>query len=199
MILTEIGEIGVHVGDDVYILRPTLYAMSRLGEPAEIVELYAAVMTEQPTRATKWLQLRDALAVIHASSEDDLSGVFGYFNESLKYVMKRANPAHILPIARALLQHGITGALPEQESKGGDAEFSREFNAREYVAIAVAHLGATERDAWQMTMTGLVGALRAKFPKIDDANRPGGKAPSLEEHEQTMDWFEAVERKRKGR
>lgn len=198
MILTEIGEIGVHVGDDVYVLRPSLYAMTRLGEPAEIVEIYATVMTEVVSPSERWEQFRAALAVLHACAEDDLSDIIGYLNDKLKFVVKRMPPQHVLPLARALLEHGITGALPPQNGKDDDVEYTREFNAREYVATAVAHLGATEREAWQMTMTSLVGALRAKFPKVEDLKKPGAKAPSLEEHEQTMDWFEKVEKLRKG-
>ena len=74
MILTEIGEIGVMVGDNSYKLRPSLYAMSTLGSPDEIVEVYSRVMLDE--------SLEDALAVIYACSNDDLSGVFG----TLSYV-----------------------------------------------------------------------------------------------------------------
>lgn len=199
MILTEIGEIGVHVGDDVYLLRPSLYAMSQLGEPREIVEIYATVMSEQSSRSALWEQFKEALSVIHACSEDDVTHIFGYLNSKLKYVARMVEFDHVLPLARALLTHGITGALPEEKPKGEKSEYTQEFNARDYVALATAHLGASEREAWQMTMTSLVGALRAKYPKTEDLNKPGAKSPTAEEHEATMDWFEAVERKRRGR
>ena len=51
----------------------------------------------------------------------------------------------------------------------------------------MAHLGIGERDAWAMTMTSLVAALRAKFPQ------PKSASPTVEEHDATMAWFERVQ------
>lgn len=199
MILTEIGEIGVHAGEAVYRLRPSLYAMSRIGDPKEIVEVYATVMSDALSKPAQREQFRDALAVIHCCSEDDLSGVFGYFNERLKYVVKAAEPAHILPLARCLLKHGITGALPPLPRRAGEEpEYIDKFAARDHVAMAMAHLGVSEQDAWRMTMTGLIAAMRAKFPPTE-SDAPGAKAPSVEDHEATMDWHDKVLAKRQKR
>lgn len=91
------------------------------------------------------------------------------------------------------LRHGITGVQPPLPRKADeDAEFVSEFVARDHVALAIAHLGMTEREAWAMTMTSLVGALRTKFPQAK-SNAPGAKAPTEEEHSATMDWFEKIE------
>ncbi|MCY1460465.1 hypothetical protein D9M71_780250 [compost metagenome] len=49
-----------------------------------------------------------------------------------------------------------------------------------------------------MTMTGLVGALRAKFPQAQ-SQAPGARAPTVEEHNAAMDWFEKIEEKRRAR
>ncbi len=46
MILTEIGEIGVHHNGETYVLRPSLYAMSKIGSPKEILRTYAFIMHE---------------------------------------------------------------------------------------------------------------------------------------------------------
>lgn len=196
MILTEIGEVGVHVDGRVHVLRPSLYAMSQLGEPSEIVEVYASLMADQVSPVGRREQFRNALAVVHACSEDDLSDVFGYLNERLKYVVKRADPRHILTLARSLITHGVTGALPPLPRPADQGpEYVAEFVPREHVAIAVAHLGVSEREAWGMTMTSLVGALRSKYPpKVEGAN-----APTPEEHEATMEWYERVAQKRKQR
>lgn len=192
MILTTVGEIGVHVGGAVYRLRPSLYAMTQLGEPAEIVEVFARVMGEPVGLIEQREQFRDALAVIHACSDDDLSGVFGYVNERMKYVLKKADPAHIVPLAQCLLKHGVVGDLPPLERPADqETEYVAEFNARDHVALAVAHLGASEQEAWQMTMTSFVGAMRAKFPETESGS-PGSNAPSIEEHDATMEWFEKI-------
>lgn len=188
MILTDIGEVGVHVGDRVHILRPSLYAMSQLGEPREIVELYAAVMGENPT-------LADSLAVVFACSEDDLSEVFGAWVEQgdkPHYQSGQVEPETIVLLARCLLKHGITGALPELPGPADqEPEYAQEFDARAHVSMAMAHLGVSERDAWQMTMTSLVGALRAKFPP-SQSDAPGARAPSKAEMEEALAWHDRV-------
>lgn len=199
MILTEVGEVGVQAGEARHVLRPSLYAMSQIGTPAEIVSVFAAVMAEPPS-------VIDALGVVYACCEDDLTDLFGYVapnpdGAGLIYQPGRAPVEHVVHLARCLLKHGITGALPELPQRPGEEpEFVKEFDARAHVALAMAHLGMSERDAWNTTMTALVGALRAKFPRVP-SNAPGARAPTKDEHEATMAWFERVEaarRKRQG-
>lgn len=189
MILTEIGEIGVHIGDETHTLRPSLYAMTQLGNAREIVSLYAAAMGDAPT-------LVDCLAVINACADGDVSGAFGAWHgdgDGLTYKPGVAPIEHIVSIARCLLKHGVTGALPDLPRNADRApEYIEEFDARGLVATAIAHLGMSSAEAWRMTMTELVGALRAKFPP-DEKSSPGARAPTLEEHEATMEWFEQVQ------
>ncbi len=197
MILTDIGEIGVHVADKTYLLRPSFYAMSQLGSPKDIVETYALVMADIENERVKWQQFQDALFVIGVCCEDDLDNVFGYFNERMKFVQKKVPQADILALARCLLKHGVTGAqepLPKKPDE--EPEYLTEFKASDSVAIAMAHLGIDERKAWNMTMTSLVSAMRSKFPVPKDES-PGSKAPTKEQHESTMDWFEVIKARRK--
>lgn len=103
--------------------------------------------------------------------------------------------ADILPLARCLIQHGVTGVNKPMPRKTDEAsDYVKEFYAAEHVALAVAPLGMTERDAWNATMTSLVAALRAKYPPVD-AN--GSSAPTADEHDAAMEWFERVEAKRR--
>lgn len=194
MILTSIGEIGVHWGERTIVLRPSLYAMSCLGEPREIVRVFSSVMGGHSTE-----RLSDALATIYACAEEDVAEVFGYWAEN-GFVPGLVTPEDVIHLARCLLKHGIVGDLPEPERKPGDdpPEYINEFDARTHVSIAMAHLGLSERDSWNVTMTALVGALRAKFPR-PESTAPGAKAPSKAEHEATMDWFDRVELARKAK
>lgn len=195
MILTEVGEIGVHAGEALHVLRPSLYAMSRIGSPAEIVAVYAAVMVDAPA-------VIDALGVVYACCDDDLTDIFGHVEAAadgggLTYRPGRAPVEHVVHIARCLLKHGVTGALPELPRRPDDEpEYVKEFDARAHVALAMAHLGMSEREAWNITMTALVGALRAKFPR-PESNSPGARAPTKGEHEATMAWFDRVEAARR--
>ena len=197
MVLTEVGEVGLSVGDVTHVLRPSLYAMSKLGEPVEIVELFARMMAEPHGEKARWRQFSDALCILHCCADSDISEVVGYFNERLKYVYKKADLEDIITIARHLMRHGIIGVLPEQPRRhDAKQEYTKEFIARDHVAAAMAHLGVSEREAWNMTMTALVGALRSKYPP-SSKDSPGANAPTLEEHEATMAWADAVEEKRR--
>lgn len=198
MILRDVGEIGVFTpGGEWFKLRPSLYAMSQLGEPGEIVRLFASVMAPEPHRD----QFPDALAVLHACAEQDVSEVFGCYepepDSRLKYRPGLADPLDFLPLARCLLKHGIVGALPPLP-RPADAEegYSREFHAREMVDLAVAHLGLPAMTAWGMTMTEIAGALRAKFPPTDK-QAPGRNAPTGQEHDALMAWADRIAEKRK--
>lgn len=198
MILTEIGEIGITAGGQHYKLRPSLYAMTQIGDPAEVVRVYASVMHDEPHRD----QFTDALAVVYACAEEDLSSLFGGMvadDRCVRYEPGSALAENILPLARCLMKHGVTGALKELPRKAGqEPEYVKEFDAREHVSLAIAHLGMSSAEAWQMTMTELVGALRAKFPQAE-SNAPGAKAPTIEEHNATLAWFERVEALRAGK
>ncbi len=196
MILTEIGEIGVHHNGKTFVLRPSLYAMSKIGSPKEILRTYAFIMLESKDKKTRWKQFKEALAVVNCCSEEDLSDVFGYLNDNLKYVKKAAEFRDVLHLARSLLKHGITGTQKPLKKKEPDqSDYLTEFNAGDHVALAIAHLGMSETEAWNLTMTSLVGAMRAKYPE-PESKEPGAKAPTKEQHEATMEWFEKVQRKR---
>lgn len=166
MILTSVGEIGVHAGQQTYVLRPSLYAVSTLGDGDEIVQVYADVMRGDPVQS---------LGLILACSEDDVSGVFGWSvvdgGRMRLHLLQSVNDT--VRIAQALAKHGIAGDIP----RTSDATYSGRFDPREFVSLAIAHLGVAERDAWQMTMTGLLLALQAKYP----VQAPTGH--TLEEYE----------------
>lgn len=190
MILTDIGEIGVHAGDSTYVLRPSLYAMSQLGDPSEVVNIFAVVTGDVPEQL-KDEQFRLAVSVIYACAEDDLSHVFGhynYINDRFQYVPGIADQEHVLPLARCLLKHGLIG-IDENDSEPEEG-YTPVFEARKHVAAAMAHLGMTERDAWNVTMTSLLGAFKALSPEKEKEKK---RHPSKESVAETMAWFEAVE------
>lgn len=195
MILVDIGEVGVKVGADHYRLRPSLYAVSQMGTPTEIVEIYGRLMGEAPT-------LADALHVIYCCSEDDLSHVFGALvpdGDRLKFETGAASFEDTVHIARSLIRHGVTGALPPEERTGEDeqeGDYVTGFDARGNAAMAMAHLGASSESAWRMTMTELVGALRAKFPRMPEIDAKTGKPKSKRmteaEYDAVMDYGDAI-------
>jgi hypothetical protein len=200
IILADIGEIGVHTDGKDYILRPSLYAMSRLAEPSDLIGMYAELMSEAFTEEQKKSQFALALTVIYvcAVDDEDVSPAFGYY-EDKEYIPGMADEGDIIVIARSLMRHGITGALPPLPKKDGEEhEYVKVFSCRDHVSLAIAHLGVSERDAWNMTMTSLIGALRAKFPPMDKVPSTA-KAPTKQELDVAMDWHDKVEAKRQAK
>lgn len=191
-ILTDIGEIGIHAGRDV-VLRPSLAAIASLGEPREIVEVFARVMSGDHM---------DSLGVLFACADEDVSDIFGAYevrDDAIRYVPGAAPAAHVVPLAQHLMRHGVVGvAKPLPRRADAEDQYLTEFDAKGHAALAMAHLGLTEREAWAMTMTGLVAALRAKFPP-SAKDSPGARAPTKEEHDATMEWFERVEAARRAK
>lgn len=203
MILADIGEIGIHDGGAVYKLRPSFYAVSKLGTPSEIVQIFANIHSEHFTKRGKTEQFAQALGVLAACSEDGLD-IFGSYAPAApgklgsawrpgRYTPGKGNPRHVLTLARSLLAHGVVGDVPELPRRAdAEPEYHSEFNARDHVATAMAHLGLTEHEAWNMTMTGLVLALRSKYP-TSDKDAPGRKAPTKAEYEATMAWADKID------
>lgn len=194
MIIVDLGEVGIHFKGDTYTLRPSFYAMSEIGSPAEIVECLAHVMGENPS-------IEKCAHVIQCCSDSDLSEITGYldyfvrkneFHESLRWQPGAMSNLELIAIARCLLKHGMVGVYERRRSKSVDDGDSSTafFVAKDYVNLAMAHLGLDESSAWKMTMTGLIGALNAKYPPPED---PADRAPSIEEHEEAMNWFASIE------
>ena len=186
MILTDIGEIGVyHEGRELF-LRPSLYAMSRLGTKEEIFHVLHEVMQGD---------LAYSLAVLQVCSDGDIRDIFGYIDQdSFEFVGGEVSEGEIVILAQSLLKHGIIGDIDRSEDPPiKESEYSKEFDAKSYVAIAMAHLGVSERDAWQMTMTSLAGALRAKYPPVKNNK---DKLPTLEEVAAIDDWVAEVNKLR---
>lgn len=207
MILTQTGEIGIHKGGAVYKLRPSLYAISKLGTPAEIVEIFASVHAEHFTPRGRTEQFAQALAVLYACCQDDAQSeaVVGTYTPRMQAFGKPWAPGvyrpgfiaarYVLPFARSLLVHGVIGDI-DRTSDGPQSEDSylSEFDTRDYVAMAMAHLGCSEPEAWNLTMTGFALALRSKYPATNKKAGPDGRrAPSSAEHDEMMAWLDQID------
>lgn len=199
-IRTAIGEMGIQEpnGREI-VLRPSLYAMTQLGEPDEIVRVLANVCGVPANEQGARLQRLDAMSVIAACTSEDVRHLTGY-HDGQKLVPGLMEPMVMIVLARRLLRHGITGTLPEQPREpgaGGGPQYVDHFDARGYVATAMAHLGVSENDAWDLTMTGLIGAMRSKYPPAPkDPNRPGANAPSKAEYKAAMEWHDKIRQAR---
>ncbi len=182
---TAIGELAVWIDSRRWFFRPSLLAMSRLGTPAEIVEKFAACMGGF-SRESFLISVNVLWA---CCTEGEPSELTGYVRTYGKWVPGKLPPEDVHSLACALLTHGITSNVKSEDPpKKGVKQYSQEFKATESASLAVAHLGVSEAEAWNMTMTGLVMAMRAKY---HDSSKPTVKE-QVAEADNTMEWLERV-------
>lgn len=164
MILADVGEIGIyHKGCEI-ILRPSLYAMSRIADKHQIVNIFSQVMAGDHGLS---------LLVIQACTDEDISDIYGMYertDKGLEFLEGDASKNEAIIIAQSLLKHGIIGDI-ERKGDKSKKDYTQEFDAKSYVSAVVAHLGISEREAWGMTMTSVAGALQSKFPPSEESKK----------------------------
>lgn len=199
---THVGEASAQLDGVTFMFRPTLANIAEIGTPAEIVEVFALVMSEAVEPAHRWQQLGAALRVLYHCADEltpELERLLGNWVDPYprRYAPGRMPVHAIVALARQMLRHGVVG-VPLDEPAGkrltNKNDYSDQFKAAEYVAIATAHLGVSIGDAWQMTMTSLVQILAAKFPPD---KRTTVTEKDLERNDQAVAWLERVNAARK--
>lgn len=176
--LTAIGEVGIETGGRSYLLRPSLFSISQIGTPADIIEASAILLSLEPDNPYLLSVFRKkrfewALTVVYACAGDqDLGSIVGGMVPTgrgrIAYSPGLMPMQDIVAIAQGLIRHGVLGDVEPEPGRKGEA--MKEFKAADYVAAAIAHLGLSESDAWRMTMTSFVQVMRSKFPP--PANKP---------------------------
>jgi len=214
----EIGECLIMVGEDEYFFRPSFAAMSRIGEPQEIVQAFADLHSDELTplveRATAayghvpaWLiehirnssygkrALMAAMTVMEACCESDLSALIGEFRPArakgrpFKRRVGVMGDFELLLIAQSLITHGIIGkANVRQLQRHESGKATTEFNAFDYVSAARNHFNMPRSEAEQLTMTEFQHMLAAKYPDQKGFTR--------EEYDQVADDYLAKKARR---
>lgn len=199
---THIGEASAQLDGVTFMFRPTLANIAEIGSPTEIVETFALVMSDAVEPAHQWQQLGAALRVLYHCADEltpELERLLGNWVDPYprRYTPGRMPVHAIVALARQMMRHGVVG-VPLQQPNGkplqNSDDYTPEFNAAEYVAMAVAHLGMTIADAWQMTMTSLVQILASKFPPD---KRTTVTDKDLERNDKAVAWLERVNAARK--
>lgn len=196
----EAGELAVSTATHDYLFRPSLAAMASLGSPGEIVELFA-LLHSQPAIHPAYPEMsyrqweRDVLSasydVLAACCDDDVTPLLGYVGSRYGSWIPGAMPSEHMPhLARSLMRHGITGNV-KLRGKPKSSDYSDEFNAKDFVATAIAHLGLSEDEAWRMTMTTFSAAMQSKFGKPDN-----NVDDLIDSHDADMAWLDGVNRLR---
>ncbi|WP_312209793.1 DUF6246 family protein [Pseudescherichia sp.] len=204
-VITDIGQAVIRAGGREIFLNPSFLAMSRIGAPEEIVRLFVTVHAgHYPThRISEPAIMRDVLArcfaemaaaaarVVTACCTENISQLIGVYiitaKGKLSYRPGRLAVHDVIELARHLIRHGVMGDQPPEQLKGRNNEYSNKFDARSFVYTAVAHLGMSEADAWNMTMTSFRAAMNAKFPTQEK-----DKIPTEEAYDEVMDWADKM-------
>jgi len=193
--LKEIGECLVIDGDEEYFFRPSLIAMSSIGEPDEIVSTFHALHSDQTTPLLRkaydaygtipqWVikhakrpeftrpALYAAMDVLTACCLQDASPLVGVLvaSKSKKRTFLhrpgKMSDTDMIIFAQSLITHGIIGkAKVRRLQRHESGQTTSEFNAFEYISAARTHLGMSREEAEQLTMTEFQMLLAAKFPE----------------------------------
>lgn len=200
--LTAIGEVGIETGGRSYLLRPSLFSVSQIGTPADIVEATAILLSPEPDneyvlRKFRKVRFEWALTVLYACAGDqDLGDLIGGMVPTgrgrIAYAPGKMPMHDIVALAQGLIRHGIMGDVEPEPGRVGEA--MKEFKAAEYVAAAIAHLNMSESDAWNMTMTSFVQVMRSKYPP-----KPGPKPMTAGDVDATLTRLAKINALRSGK
>lgn len=190
----EIGECRITVGEQDYFFRPSFMAMTRIGEPVEIVQAFYDLHNNEASAllqrgidaygfAPEWLlkfinqpqvikkAVLAAINVIQACCDEDTSKLTGEIvpgkSGKWAFVYRKGfmSAFEMVLIAQSLIVHGVIGkAKVRQLQKHETGEATTEFRAFDYVSAARHHFSMPRTEAEQLTMTEFQLMLAAKYP-----------------------------------
>lgn len=190
----EIGECLISTGDDDYFFRPSFAAMSRIGEPQEIVQAFYDLHNDEVTpllqraadaygaipawllahvsrKQTNKAAVMAAMSVLSACCERDVSRLTGEIlpgksgKWTFVYRPGLMSPTEMVLIAQSLITHGIIGkAKVRQLQRHESAQATTEFRSFDYISAARNHFGISRAEAEQLSMTEFSMMLAAKYP-----------------------------------
>lgn len=185
MIRTDIGEIVISIKKNGslstkkidYVFTPSFENLSKIGEPHEIVNAYAVLLSNQAYEAitrlkesseylSKYIeeklfaQLEVSKQILTYCCPDDISALIG--DKKKKGLLQ---PQKILIIARNLLDYGVAGKAKIRISQRNENKtYSSEFKITDYINNARIHLGLSLDDAKKLTMTEYIMLMANKYP-----------------------------------
>lgn len=190
----EIGECLISAGEEEFFFRPSFAAMSRIGEPQEIVRAFYDLHNDEVTPLIQraldaygtipaWLiahvsrkeiskpAIIAAMGVLTACCERDLSRLIGEIipgkSGKWTFVYRKGamSTVEMVLIAQSLITHGIIGkAKVRQLQRHESGQATTKFNAFEYISAARNHFGISRDEAEQLSMTEFQMMLAAKHP-----------------------------------
>lgn len=189
MIRTDIGEIVVSVKKrgalsgkkNDYLFIPSFENLSKLGEPAEIINAYTVLLSNSEYEAMnrfsepysylikyinekQLLKLQTAKQVLRCCCNDDITDLIGGTNKK-RGLMPEQN---IFLLAKTLLDYGVAGRAKVRISQRNESKsYTSEFKVNDYINNAIVHLGLSLDEAKKLTMTEYILLMSKKYPDND--------------------------------
>lgn len=159
----DYGFAKIEIGDDEYILKPTLKNIRKIGTPKEIIKLFSTLHYKAHHYVTSFGAAADILN--HCGLPRDVTGTIDY---SVRSGRRMINPGYIPPsdvftLAEHCLAHGVVGVVDhDDDDSDKTGETLEEFDAHSFIVDATEYLGMTLSEAEQLTMTQFVFLVKAK-------------------------------------
>lgn len=217
----EIGECVISLGERDFFFRPSFANMTRIGDPAAIVQAFYDLHNDEYTSLISrsvsayggvplWLLsylsrpqfkkhiIYAAMNVLTACCDENISDLVGELRpgKSGKWVFVYRKGAMPIPdmilIAQSLIEHGVIGkAKVRKLQRHAGSEATSEFNAFEYISAARTGLDMNRDEAEKLTMTEFQLLLAAKYPEQ--------KGYTKEEYDAAADEYFSLRKRRQAK
>ncbi|AKA61192.1 hypothetical protein [Pseudoalteromonas phage H103] len=162
MLLKEYGHGCIEYGDVKYIIVPSFIKISAIGTPEEIINTVKGLHSDDPLDVYS-----SAFSILQSCCDKDFPReLFGDLSMTDDGINKLdVSPEQIndlIVLANHCVLHGVVGKV---DFKGGEGEPLTEFDAYEYIDLAVEHFNLSYDEAAKMTMTQFVRRMRTKYPE----------------------------------
>lgn len=162
MLLKEYGHGCIEYGDVKYIIVPSFINISAIGTPEEIINTVKGLHSDDPLDVYS-----SAFSILQSCCDKDfpreLFGDLSMTDDGInKLDVSPEQVNDLIVLANHCVLHGIVGKV---DFKGGEGEPLTEFDAYEYIDLAVEHFNLSYDEAARMTMTQFVRRMRTKYPE----------------------------------
>ena len=163
MLLKKYGHGSIEYDGVKYVIVPSFINISKVGEPNEIIETIKGLHSTDPLEVYSC-----AFCILQSCCDDDFPPeLFGDLSMTDSGINKLdVSPEQIndlIALASHCVKHGVIGDV---ETKSESGEPLTEFDAYEYIDLAVEHFNLSYDDAAKMTMTQFVRRMRTKYPEL---------------------------------
>lgn len=168
MVIVDIGHVGIKTPSGLFKLVPSLAAIASLND---CVDMYGDLLS--PDTPHEW-RMQVAHDVIKACA--DRPGIDDYLGlkpvakprirngvKTTQYRTAYVDDLHACAIAQSLLFHGMIGKVVTK-AKPKEGDYTSTFDPQQWAMAAMSHLEISEAEAWAMTLTSVLNALKVKFP-----------------------------------